>query len=161
MVWCILPTDLVREASWLTPKFEDSYLLTNTLRHAAVGINIASTVSLELCMFNKPVINVGYNPPGIDISPIDFARYYYFDHYRPVVESGAVDVAASEKEMRTLLISALSKPDTGSMKRSALIRNMFGDSLDGQSGQRVANHLPPLQHRQRLTEWSANYVAST
>src|SRR5262249_53130342 len=35
-------------AKWQTPKPEDSYLLTNMLRHSALGVNIASTVSLEL-----------------------------------------------------------------------------------------------------------------
>jgi hypothetical protein len=91
------------------PKPEDAYLLTNSLRHAAVGINVASTVSLELCMFDKPVINVAYNPP-IDISPKDYRLYYQFDHYRPVVESGAVQLARSEAEMKQLLIEALAEP---------------------------------------------------
>jgi hypothetical protein len=77
------------EAAWLTPRFDDTYLLTNTLRHSSVGINVASTISLELCMFDKPVINVGYNPPGSDAGMIDYLRYYKFDHYRPLVESGA------------------------------------------------------------------------
>jgi hypothetical protein len=83
------------EPLWLTPKIEDCFVLTNTLRHADVGINVASTISLELCMFAKPVINVAYNPPEIHSSLVDYARYYEFDHYRPVVESGAVQVAGS------------------------------------------------------------------
>ena len=62
------------EPNWLTPMPDDTCMLTNTLRHAAVGINVASTVSLELCMFRKPVINVAYNPPGIDIYPFDYRR---------------------------------------------------------------------------------------
>ena len=74
------------EPVWLMPRMEDAYLLTNTLRHVAVGINIGSTVSLELCMFDKPVINVAYNPPGVDIGSLDFARYYDFDHLRPVLK---------------------------------------------------------------------------
>ena len=61
-------------------------MLTNTIRHAAVGINVASTLSLELCMFDKPVINIGYNPPGTEVSPVEYRRYYDFDHYRPIVE---------------------------------------------------------------------------
>ena len=42
------------ERRWLTPRLEDCSLLTSTLRHCALGINVASTVSLELCMFDKP-----------------------------------------------------------------------------------------------------------
>ncbi|HEY7910859.1 MAG TPA: hypothetical protein VIG62_03015, partial [Blastocatellia bacterium] len=107
----ILFPEVPWEPAWLTPKIEDAYLLTNTLRHAAVGINVASTVSLELCMLDKPVINVGYNPPGADISPIDYGRYYRFDHYRPIVESGAVEVAYSEVELRRMLIESLRHPE--------------------------------------------------
>ena len=129
------------EPAWLTPKIEDAYLLTNTLRHVAAGVNVASTISLELCMFDKPVINVGYNPPGMDVSPVDYPRYYEFDHYRPVVESGAVMVAWSESEMREMLRQALVEPQAGSGRRRALIKKMFGNALDGYSGVRVAGSL--------------------
>jgi hypothetical protein len=78
---------------------------------AAVGINVGSTMSLELCMFDKPVINVGYNPVGIDIHPVDIPRYYFFDHYRPIVESRATMLAHSEDEMRQLLEQTLNNPD--------------------------------------------------
>jgi hypothetical protein len=132
------------EASWLTPMPDDTPLLTNTLRHAAVGINAASTVSLELCMFDKPVLNVGYNPPGMDIRPWDYARFYKFDHYRPVVDSRAVSVAWSEPEMATLLANALAEPAQQSRERRALISTMFGTSLDGKCGERVADQLIQL-----------------
>jgi hypothetical protein len=132
------------EPAWLTPKIEDAYLLTNTLRHAAVGINVASTVSLELCMFDKPVINVGYNPPELDVRKPDYGRCYSFEHYRPVVESGAVKVAGSESEMRSMLRTALTEPQRDSLLRRALIKKMFGNALDGYSGVRVAGSLLQL-----------------
>ena len=140
----ILFSETPWEPAWLTPKFEDCHLLTNSLRHAAVGINVASTVSLELCMFNKPVINVGYNPPSIEKSVVDYARYYKFDHYRPVVESGAVSVANSETEMRSQLHNALTEPQEKTFRRRALIQKMFGNTLDGKSGLRVAEQLLKL-----------------
>lgn len=132
------------EPAWLTPMASDIPLLTNTLRHAAVGINAASTVSLELCMFDKPAVNVGYNPPGMDISPWDYSRFYRYDHYRPVVESGAVKVASSEEEMARLIREALAHPSEGSLQRRALMDKMFGASLDGRCGDRVADRLIAL-----------------
>jgi hypothetical protein len=129
---------------WLTPRPEDLPLLTNSLRHAAVGINVASTVSLELCMFDKPVINVGYNPEGVDRRQLEYRRYYDFDHYRPVVESGAVQVAYSPSELRALLLSALTDPKMHSPQRRALIAEMFGATLDGRSASRAAEQLVTL-----------------
>ena len=140
---------------WLTPKLEDSYLLTNMLRHCSLGLNIASTVSLELAMFDKPVINIGYNPPSAapaaspEINPINFAIYYDFDHYRHVAQSGAVSVAWTESEMRGLLIECLAEPQRNSEKRRAFLRTMFGETLDGKSGARVAQTLLLLAGRQK------------
>ena len=132
------------EPKWLTPKAEDAYLLTNSVRHADVGINVASTMTLELCMFDTPAINVGYNPPGIDIAPVDYRRYYEFDHFRPVVESGAVMLARSEAEMRSMLQRALTNPAEQRAERKALIQRMFGNTLDGLSSHRCAVRLLEL-----------------
>jgi hypothetical protein len=137
----ILFPKIAWEAAWLTPKYEDSFALVNTLRHSAVGINVASTISLELCMFDKPVINVGYNPRGVGTEQISYADFYEFDHYKPVVESGAVEVARSAEEMRRLLEKAFENPSEKSKNRNDLLKKMFGSTLDGNSGRRVAQTL--------------------
>jgi hypothetical protein len=132
------------EPAHLTPLPEDGRLLTNTLLHAAVGINVASTVSLELCMFDKPVINVGYNPPGGGRVPVDFIRYYDYDHYRPVVQSGAVELARSEEELEAMLRRALAWPARLKSERRALVNAFFGDTLDGGAAHRVAATLAAI-----------------
>ena len=86
---------------------------------------------------------------GVGASTINFATYYEFDHYRPVVHSGAVSVAWTEDEMRDLLIEGLTEPHKDSHKRKAFIRTMFGDMLDGNSGARVAKTLLRLAGRQK------------
>lgn len=137
----ILFPKIAWEEAWLTPKYEDSYALVNTLRHAALGINVASTISLELFMFDKPVINVGYNPKSVAPHILKYADYYEFDHYKPLVESGAVEVAWDRSQMYELICKALNKPKRQSSERHALIEKMFGDTLDGKSAQRVAQVL--------------------
>jgi hypothetical protein len=141
----ILFPEVPWDASWLTPMPEDAYLLTNSLRHSALGINIASTITLELCMLDKPVINVAYQPPGVEnAESIDCSRYYAFDHYRPVVESGAVMLARSEAEMPALLRKCLVDPHADRARRQLLIKTMFGTTLDGYSAVRVADRLARL-----------------
>lgn len=144
----ILFPDTPWEPIWLTPKLDDSYLLTNTLRHVAAGINVASTISLELCMFDKPVINVGYNPSGEEMGFIDYRRYYEFDHYKPLVERRAVSVAQSERELSVMLRQALTDPQSNSYQRRSFISSMFGSTLDGRAGNRVAEVLLELGCRQ-------------
>lgn len=145
----ILFPDVAWEKSWLTPKYEDSYALVNALRHSALGINVASTVSLELCMFDKPVINVGYNPPSVSEKELKYADYYEFDHYRPVVESGAIEVARSVREMRDLIQKSLNEPQRRTAERRALIKEMFDETLDGNSGKRVAQVLLSIAGQDR------------
>jgi len=140
------------EEAWQTPKFEDSYALVNTLRHAAFGINVASTISLELCMFDKPAINVGYNPRSVDEKELSYATYYNFDHFRPVVESGAVEVAWNREQMRKLMLKALQNPNRRTNERTKLIRKMFGKTLDGKSAQRVADALLQIANNKRSFE---------
>ena len=41
------------EKKWLTPLYDDLFIYTNLLRYAALGINAASTVTLELMMINR------------------------------------------------------------------------------------------------------------
>jgi hypothetical protein len=138
----ILFPEVPWEPAWLTPKIEDAALLANTLRHAAVGINVASTISLELCMFDKPVINVAYNPPGLNVEPLDYRRGYdEFDHYRPVVASGAVALAYDEAQMKALIRRALTAPEERSPNRRRLITAIFENTLDGWSSKRVAEVL--------------------
>ena len=132
------------DPEWLTPKADDSMALANTLRHCDLGINVASTISLELCMFDKPVINVGYNPWSARDHVVSYAEYYDFDHYKPVVDSGAVEVAWDRTQMRDLIAKALKEPGRLSLERRALLDRMFGNTLDGHSAKRVADVLLKL-----------------
>lgn len=133
------------EQQWLTPTREDAFLLTNTLRHADVGINVASTITLELCMFDKPVINVSFLAPQLDTNKeFDYRRYYAFEHYRPVVESGALELAESAAELAQQVRQALLNPAARAPQRAALIEQFFGPTLDGNGSVRLAQTLLQL-----------------
>jgi hypothetical protein len=127
---------------WKTPLYEDLPIYTNLLRYTSLGINAASTVSLELLMFDKPAINLDFDPPGVQLPwCMGYSRHIHFDHYEPVANSGAVMVARSERDMRDMLLKGLNRGEEDAGKRQAFIRGMFGDTLDGNSGKRVAQTL--------------------
>ncbi|MCB1032812.1 MAG: hypothetical protein KDD47_03140 [Acidobacteria bacterium] len=138
------------EPRWQTPLFEDLKIYSNLLRHAALGINAASTVSLELLLFDKPVINLDFDPPGSDLPwCMGFSRHIYFDHYRPVAGSGAVMVARSEEDMGSMLHRGLTRPEELGPARKAFLERTFGPTLDGHSGRRVAETLLSLAKGRR------------
>ena len=129
------------EMNWLTPLPEDGPLWSNMLRYSDIGVNVASTVSLELFMFGKPTINIAFNPPGIDISPKDYASYYSYDHYQPVAQSGGLYLVRSLDELKQALASGLQEPDARREAQNKLLNRFFADSLDGKSGTRVTKAL--------------------
>jgi hypothetical protein len=87
------------------------------------------------------VINIGFNPPSVGKEILSYADYYEFDHYKPVVESGAIQVAWNQDEMRSLINESLKNPEKYKVERATLIDEMFGSMLDGKSGERVAEVL--------------------
>ncbi len=130
-----------------------------------VGINVASTVSLELMKFDKPVINLDFDPPGTNLPwCLGFGRHIRFDHYWPVAESGAVMVARSAGDMERMLERGLQQPDADSQARRDFLASMFGDKLDGNAGRRAAERLlqiardmsaadPAVLRRHRVPYW--------
>ena len=141
-----LPETVFRPGLWddahQTPHFADLAIYTSLLHHTALGINAASTVSLELMLFDKPVINLDFDPPGVELPwCLGYGRHIRFDHFRPVAESGATMVARSEEDMRVMLQRGLSEPEADSDVRQRFLRQMFSDQLDGRSGRRVADEL--------------------
>lgn len=134
--------EVLWEPRWQTPRFEDLEIYSNLLRHCALGINAASTVSLELLMFDKPVINLDFDPPGSDLPwHMGYDRHIQFDHYKPVAESGAVMVARSVEDMRRFIRRGLEVPEADRTERKALLESMFGPMLDGRAGERIAETL--------------------
>lgn len=136
-------------ASWdrksLTPRPDDLALYSSLLRHCVLGINAASTVSLELLMLEKPVINLDFDPPGSTLPwCLGYKRHIRFDHYRPVAESGAVIVAKSEADMREKLNSVLLEPNRNSRRRRDFVEEFFGPPPYGIAGAGVAKRLEEL-----------------
>jgi hypothetical protein len=135
---------------WETPRYEDADLYISLLYHSALGINAASTVSLELMIFDKPIINLRYDPPGTDLPWIlGFERHILFDHFLPVAASGATMVATSDDDMAAMLHRGLSDPGLDSEKRQNFLQSFFGDLCDGQAGTRVAELLLRLAEEEK------------
>lgn len=136
----------------LMPRHEDLYTYTSQVRHAALSINAASTVTLEFLLLDKPVINLDFDPPGTDLHPSDgYARHIRFDHFLPVAESGATMVATSSEELKQFIVRGLTQPQADSAKRAAFVQKFFEGTADGHAGERVAQCLLDLAKRKKRT----------
>ena len=111
------------KADALTPMYEDISIYNSLLQHCSLGINVASTVSLELMMYDKPVINLGFDPPGAQLVRWSrFERHLRLDHYGPVAGSGAVMVARSTADLERMIRDGLRDPGRQSNDRRRFLK---------------------------------------
>ena len=144
----IFPEVLWNE-EWSMPLEQDYPIYTSLLHHCAAGINVASTVSLELMILRKPVINIGMEPPGVRLDyPTRFGRHVEYEHYRPVVESGGVMVARTMQELLHHIQKGLSDPEAQADAQKRFIDEMFDAQMDGNASRRIVHTLKTLANGQ-------------
>jgi hypothetical protein len=118
------------------PSSEDVAHLRDSLLYSDVVLNIASTITLEACVLDRPVVNLAYNPAGSNW-PVTIADYYYLAHYKPVTLSGAVRLARSEEELLAGIGEALLHPEYRREERKRLYQSMV-TYTDGRCAMRLA-----------------------
>lgn len=108
---------------------DDLVNLKDTLRHADVNVNYLSTLSIESCIFDKPVVNIGFPPY--------YRQWYAASHYKPLVDAGAVKIAESFDEFVMLLARYLREPGQEAENRRQIVESHVGFT-DGKSYERCA-----------------------
>jgi hypothetical protein len=115
---------------------ENQRHLGDTLCHADVVVNVASTISVEACIFDTPVVNICFDGPEESPYVKSARRYYSFTHYVNVTSRDAVRVAQSPDELVGAVAAYLANPglDAAGRKQVVLDQCQF---TDGRSAERV------------------------
>jgi hypothetical protein len=112
--------------------------LADTMRHSDVVVNVASTITIEACVFDTPVVNIAFDGDHADLPYERSARRYYtFTHYVNITRHDAVRVSWNPRELVENVARYLADPalDAGGRRRVVDEQVQF---LDGKSGERVA-----------------------
>jgi hypothetical protein len=122
---------------WLPGQPEMAFLL-NSMLHAAVSVNVASTMSLESFALSLPTINVAFKSSSElkdHGSMWSFDMYHYSEHYHALVDNGAVELVHSVDELVAATIDALAH---GARRKEAMQRTLEQKAAysDGTSAQR-------------------------
>jgi len=143
IVWNVPKWTLTREnhaESWSqrVPNEEDIKDLRAILEYADLNVNMCSTMSLDFMLFDKPVINTvfGNETNGL----YNDQRFLNYDHYKKVVESGAVTIAKNERELIDQINESLANPTQRTKQRKAMIDLQISKELVGTS-KRIAETL--------------------
>lgn len=119
----------------------DTRFLANLTHHADVNVNVASTMTLDFAIRDRPVVNVAFDV----VDPPRFGRplwehFYRFEHYRPVVEIGAARFARSRDELAEHVNAYLADPSLDRAARRRLVELEVGAPI-GEAGGRIVDTL--------------------
>ncbi|MGZ8937940.1 MAG: hypothetical protein ACXW32_01885 [Limisphaerales bacterium] len=134
--------------SW-NPTQEDMYGLAETMTYSDVVVNIASTITIDAACFDTPVVNVAWD--GFSTKPYEKSckRYYQFNHYKKIVETGGITIAEDIDQTVLQIQRYLDNPALEAEGR-ARIRNEQCYKLDGRSGERIGLYLIELLKADKL-----------
>lgn len=135
-----------------TGRFQDQNQIVewiNTFRHADVVVNLCSTVTVDAAIFDRPVINLDFDPaPGrVNQSLINEINHLW-THFKPVAESGGVWLVNDFEELENAIRTYLVQPDLHREKRRWIAKYVCG-YLDGSCGKRMGNAILDFIERQR------------
>lgn len=111
----------------------------NTFRHAAVVVNLSSTVSVDAAIFDKPVVNLDFDPqPDKSRQELIKEINHKWNHFQPIAESGGVWLVNDFDELVEAILAYLENPKLHAEKRRWLAKYVCG-YLDGKCGERMAD----------------------
>jgi hypothetical protein len=130
------------DEAWKRTRPEEQDRLISSLLHAEACLNIASTMSLDAAILDRPVIGIEFS--GEPASPQDIMfSAYGATHYRPIVASGGLEMARSWDALLESMRLAITRPERHREARARMVREVCGP-VDGQSGRRVVDGIVRL-----------------
>jgi hypothetical protein len=120
------------------PTPEENRELVSSIHHADVVVNLASTLTLDAATCDRPVVNTDFDlAPDRSFAETIGQYYTRYDHYRTVVESGAVRLARSPEELLAHVTACLQDPSLEREGRRRVV-DLWCGPTDGGSGRRLA-----------------------
>jgi len=110
----------------------------NTFRYADVVINLSSTVAIDAAIFDRPVVNLDFDPePGQPNQALVKDINHLWTHFKPIAESGGMWLVNNYEEMLEAVRTYLENPELHREQRRWMAEFVCG-KLDGKSGERIA-----------------------
>lgn len=117
----------------------DLLLLLNTLKHMSLLICYASSLSIDAAVFDKPIINLGFEltktPPSRSA-----LQYFEREHYKKALNTGGIRLVKNENELIGWVNKYLENPTIDSEARKKLVEEQVVFT-DGKSGDRIGKYL--------------------
>lgn len=135
------------EWAQVIPLPEDIQFLANLTHNADLNVNLGSTMTLDFGIHDKPVVNIAFDvaqPPIFGMPVWDY--YYFFEHYRPVVELQAARPARSPDQLADFVNAYLENPGLDREGRRRLFEMQVSVPL-AESSTRILETLETISRR--------------
>lgn len=120
-----------------SPTGETMVEWVNTMRHADIIVNLCSSVALDAAIFDKPIINVTFDPePGQPNAELINDINYKWEHYKPITESGATWLAKDISGIIEAVSVYIQHPERQRTERRAMLHSICGE-VDGRAAERM------------------------
>jgi hypothetical protein len=98
----------------------DADLVANILAHCDVSVSVLSTQMVEAAIFDKPAVTVEYGIWSSNVIRCDLSEYR-LEHLERVMDTGAVERAASPSDLTAMIDDGLRNPARRSAARRRLV----------------------------------------
>jgi hypothetical protein len=113
--------------------------LWSLLKYCDVVVNLYSTIALEACLFDRPIINMWYfGSIGMTVQQPVYTPYPEIHHIRKFESYGAADKATTREELIELISHVLEHPGQRSEQRRLALTKELGP-LDGKVKDRLVD----------------------
>jgi hypothetical protein len=121
------------------PSREENQKFVNSVYHADVVINLASTITIDAALCDRPVISVAFDADPHKRYQKWIDRYhYYYEHYQTVLQCGAAQIATSYEQLIAHIETYLQNPELDREGRKRLVELWCGNN-DGCAAHRFAD----------------------
>ena len=117
---------------------DDQAFLINSLAHADVCINMASTISLDAAVLDTPVVCVAFAAKQGSAEDRFCRRVYQTEQYHALVESGGLRPATSMDELVGEILKYVQDPKRDFLLRQELVQAEVGQ-VDGRASERMSS----------------------
>src|SRR5690606_39030458 len=111
---------------WAVPELKDLALLSNSLRHAAATLNVASTSALDSAVVDTPVVCVGFHPEAPERENRFYHDVHFSHHFLPILQSGAAPLVKDMSGLREALADAIGHRGRLKEARARLVADLCG-----------------------------------
>lgn len=112
--------------------------LASTLCYSDVHVNVASTMTVDGAIFDKPQVGPAYDDSPSRKYDRSALECYHQEHFLPITSSGGIAMPRSKEELIQAVRSGFINPEERREGRRALVKEIC-TFTDGMSTQRVAS----------------------